>query len=83
MRPDYHQAIIDTIQYYGWQSIIYLYDSHDGELLHIHTKLYYTIPSNSLSFPCKSVPDSQTATHYIPGLFVCPFGCFVFRFHFI
>lgn len=31
MRPDYHQAIIDTIQYYGWQSIIYLYDSHDGE----------------------------------------------------
>ncbi|XP_022215306.2 glutamate receptor 1 [Drosophila obscura] len=32
MRPDYHQAIIDTIQYYGWQSIIYLYDSHDGLL---------------------------------------------------
>ncbi|EDV96485.1 glutamate receptor 1 [Drosophila grimshawi] len=32
MRPDYHQAIIDTIHYYGWQSIIYLYDSHDGLL---------------------------------------------------
>ncbi|XP_068143181.1 glutamate receptor 1 isoform X2 [Drosophila tropicalis] len=32
MRPDYHQAIIDIIQYYGWQSIIYLYDSHDGLL---------------------------------------------------
>jgi len=45
--------------------------------------IYHTIPSNSLSFPCKSVPDSQPATHYLPGLFVCPFGCFVFRFHFI
>ncbi|ALC43237.1 Glu-RI [Drosophila busckii] len=32
MRPDYHQAIIDTIQFYGWQNIIYLYDSHDGLL---------------------------------------------------
>lgn len=31
MRPDYHQAIIDTIQFYGWRKIIYLYDSHDGE----------------------------------------------------
>ncbi|KRG07831.1 uncharacterized protein Dmoj_GI25564, partial [Drosophila mojavensis] len=29
MRPDYHQAIIDTIQFYGWRKIIYLYDSHD------------------------------------------------------
>ncbi|ALC43617.1 Glu-RIB [Drosophila busckii] len=31
MRPDYHQAIIDTIQFYGWRKIIYLYDSHDGD----------------------------------------------------
>lgn len=31
MRPDYHEAIIDTIRYYGWEKIIYLYDSHDGE----------------------------------------------------
>lgn len=31
MRPDYHQAIIDTIRFYGWKKIIYLYDSHDGE----------------------------------------------------
>ncbi|KAG8291761.1 hypothetical protein J6590_053617 [Homalodisca vitripennis] len=38
MRPDYHQAIIDTVRYYGWKRIIYLYDSHDasrcGCLLH-------------------------------------------------
>lgn len=31
MRPDYHQAIIDTIRFYGWDKITYLYDSHDGE----------------------------------------------------
>lgn len=31
MRPNYHQAIIDTIRFYGWKKITYLYDSHDGE----------------------------------------------------
>ncbi|XP_025156825.1 uncharacterized protein LOC112589091 [Harpegnathos saltator] len=31
MRPDYHRAIIDTVRYYGWKKIIYLYDSHDGK----------------------------------------------------
>lgn len=31
MRPDYHQAIIDTIRHYGWHNIIYLYNSHDGK----------------------------------------------------
>jgi len=39
MRPDYHQAIIDTIQFYGWRKIIYLYDSHDGEYESMHTYL--------------------------------------------
>jgi ionotropic glutamate receptor len=34
MRPEYHQAIIDTVKYYGWPKIIYLYDSNDGKLLH-------------------------------------------------
>uniref|UniRef100_A0A904A313 Ionotropic glutamate receptor L-glutamate and glycine-binding domain-containing protein n=1 Tax=Anopheles quadriannulatus TaxID=34691 RepID=A0A904A313_ANOQN len=32
MRPDYYQAIIDTVRYYGWDRIIYMYDSHDGLL---------------------------------------------------
>lgn len=32
MRPNYHQAIIDTIRFYGWKKITYLYDSHDGLL---------------------------------------------------
>lgn len=31
MRPDYHEAIIDTIRHYQWEKIIYLYDSHDGK----------------------------------------------------
>lgn len=31
MRPDYHLAIIDTIEHYGWKDIIYMYDSHDGK----------------------------------------------------
>ncbi|CAH2103909.1 unnamed protein product [Euphydryas editha] len=30
LRPDYHKAVIDTVTYYGWKSIIYIYDSHDG-----------------------------------------------------
>uniref|UniRef100_A0A2A4ITC4 Receptor ligand binding region domain-containing protein n=1 Tax=Heliothis virescens TaxID=7102 RepID=A0A2A4ITC4_HELVI len=32
MRPDYHKAIVDTILYYGWKEIIYMYDSHDEDL---------------------------------------------------
>lgn len=31
MRPEYHQAIIDVVKFYGWKHIIYMYDSHDGE----------------------------------------------------
>ncbi|KAK9500033.1 hypothetical protein O3M35_001375 [Rhynocoris fuscipes] len=38
MRPDYHQAIIDTVKYYGWRRIIYLYDSHDGK-----NDIYYLV----------------------------------------
>lgn len=30
MRPEYHKAIIDTVKYYGWKRIIYLYDSNEG-----------------------------------------------------
>lgn len=31
LRPEYHQAILDVITYYGWKNIIYIYDSHDGK----------------------------------------------------
>lgn len=33
LRPEYHQAILDVIAYYGWKNIIYIYDSHDGKFL--------------------------------------------------
>lgn len=36
MRPEYHQAIIDTVRYYGWGRIVYLYDSNDGNVLIIN-----------------------------------------------
>jgi hypothetical protein len=42
MRPDYHQAIIDVVRYYGWRKIIYLYDSHDGK----YTSVAWSLPIN-------------------------------------
>ncbi|XP_031359007.1 glutamate receptor 1-like [Photinus pyralis] len=45
MRPEYHQAIIDTVRYYGWRSIIYLYDSNDG-LLRLQQIYQGLIPGN-------------------------------------
>lgn len=33
LRPEYHQAILDVIAYYGWKNIIYIYDSHDGKTI--------------------------------------------------
>lgn len=30
LKPDFHQAVIDVISYYGWKNIIYLYSSHEG-----------------------------------------------------
>ncbi|CAG9136026.1 unnamed protein product [Plutella xylostella] len=36
LRPDYHKGVIDTITYYGWKTVIYMYDSHDaGACLHL------------------------------------------------
>ncbi len=31
MRPMYTKAIIDTIKYYGWTEIYYLYDTDEGQ----------------------------------------------------
>lgn len=31
MRPDFHRAVIDTINHYAWKNIIYLYSSQDGK----------------------------------------------------
>ncbi|CAL8121828.1 unnamed protein product [Orchesella dallaii] len=32
LRPDLHQTILDTIEYYGWKNIIYLYGSNEALL---------------------------------------------------
>lgn len=38
MRPEYHQAIIDTVKHYGWGRIVYLYDSNDGKEINSYVK---------------------------------------------
>lgn len=43
LRPDYHRAILDTVQYYGWTNIIYMYDSHDGKYLFIFAMFNFKI----------------------------------------
>lgn len=30
IRPDLHQAMLDTIAHYGWTTIIYLYSTNEG-----------------------------------------------------
>lgn len=39
MRPEYHQAIIDTVRYYGWGRIVYLYDSNDGKMIALNSNV--------------------------------------------
>ncbi|XP_031640639.1 glutamate receptor 1-like [Contarinia nasturtii] len=53
MRPDYHKAIIDTIRYYGWKKIMYLYDSHDG-LLRLQ-QIYQGLRPGNESFQVETV----------------------------
>ncbi|KAF9799190.1 hypothetical protein SFRURICE_006450 [Spodoptera frugiperda] len=46
LRPDYHRAVIATITHYGWKSVIYIYDSHDGKL-HIHCDFLFTFQTQT------------------------------------
>lgn len=48
MRPEYHQAIIDTVRYYGWGRIVYLYDSNDGKIMVYLLLNYYLFSKNTL-----------------------------------
>ncbi|XP_021919064.1 glutamate receptor 1-like isoform X1 [Zootermopsis nevadensis] len=69
MRPDYHQAIIDVVRYYGWRKIIYLYDSHDG-LLRLQ-QIYQSLRPGKESFQVESVKRIQNiseALDYLHGL---------------
>ena len=40
LRPEYHQAVLDVVNYYGWKKIIYIYDSHDGTYINEIVYLY-------------------------------------------
>jgi len=42
LRPEYHQAVLDVVNYYGWKKIIYIYDSHDGTYINEIVYLYTT-----------------------------------------
>ncbi|XP_017305182.1 glutamate receptor 1-like [Diaphorina citri] len=66
MRPDYHQAIIDTVKYYGWKNIIYMYDSHDG-LLRLQ-QIYQSLKPGSDSFQVVTVRRIQNVSEAIDFL---------------
>ncbi|XP_055317645.1 glutamate receptor 1-like isoform X2 [Sitodiplosis mosellana] len=66
MRPDYHEAIIDTIRHYGWEKIIYLYDSHDG-LLRLQ-QIYQGLRPGNETFQVETVKRIANATNAIDFL---------------
>ncbi|XP_032785100.2 glutamate receptor 1 isoform X1 [Daphnia magna] len=69
LRPEYHQAILDVIAYYGWKNIIYIYDSHDG-LLRLQ-ELYQRIKpgsNNILIEMVRRVENSREAIQFLQTL---------------
>lgn len=69
MRPDYHKAIVDTILYYGWKEIIYMYDSHDG-LLRLQ-QLYQTMQPGRTAFKItlvKRINNASDAMEFLLAL---------------
>ncbi|KAM3969050.1 LOW QUALITY PROTEIN: glutamate receptor 1 [Aphomia sociella] len=60
MRPDYHKAIVDTILYYEWKEIIYMYDSHDG-LLRLQ-QLYQSMQPGRTAFRISMVKRINNAS---------------------
>ncbi|CAH2034712.1 unnamed protein product, partial [Iphiclides podalirius] len=69
MRPDYHKAIVDTILYYGWKEIIYVYDSHDG-LLRLQ-QLYQTMQPGRTTFRIalvKRINNASDAMEFLLAL---------------
>ncbi|XP_060809791.1 glutamate receptor 1-like [Amyelois transitella] len=66
MRPDYHRAVIDTITYYGWKNVIYIYDSHDG-LLRLQ-QLYQSLEPGNATFRISNVKRVGNATDVVEYL---------------
>uniref|UniRef100_A0A1B0GL55 Receptor ligand binding region domain-containing protein n=1 Tax=Lutzomyia longipalpis TaxID=7200 RepID=A0A1B0GL55_LUTLO len=66
MRPNYHEAIIDTIRFYGWKKIIYVYDSHDG-LLRLQ-QIYQGLQPGNQTFQVETVKRISNASEAIAFL---------------
>ncbi|XP_055686324.1 glutamate receptor 1-like isoform X1 [Lutzomyia longipalpis] len=66
MRPNYHEAIIDTIRFYGWKKIIYVYDSHDG-LLRLQ-QIYQGLQPGNQTFQVETVKRISNASEAIEFL---------------
>nr|QZH55024.1 ionotropic glutamate receptor 1 [Achelura yunnanensis] len=68
MRPDYHRAIVDTIVFYGWKEVIYMYDSHDG-LLRLQ-QLYQSMQPGHTAFRITNVKRINNVTDAMEFLLV-------------
>ncbi|XP_052121779.1 glutamate receptor 1-like [Frankliniella occidentalis] len=69
MRPEYHQAIIDVVKFYGWKHIIYMYDSHDG-LLRLQ-QIYQSLKPGPHGFQVemvKRVSNTSEAIEFLHSL---------------
>ena len=66
IRPDYHEALVDIITYYGWEKIIYVYCDFDG-LLRLQG-IYSSIPKDErgfFRFQVEMVRKVKCLKHYI------------------
>ncbi|XP_030021689.2 glutamate receptor 1 [Manduca sexta] len=66
LRPDYHRAVIDTVTFYGWKNVIYIYDSHDGLLRLQH--LYQSLQPGNATFRISNVKRVTNATDVVAFL---------------
>lgn len=74
MRPDYHQAIIDVVRFYGWKQIIYLYNSHDGKFSFWFISKVYAINLVYVKLAYKILPFPFSSSFHRDNL-VSVFKC--------
>ena len=67
MRPEYHQAIIDVVRFYGWKHIIYMYDSHDGKCTVLYTARHAAV--GEASFPRGKQEEEEVWDRSIDSIF--------------
>jgi ionotropic glutamate receptor len=72
VRPDYHEALVDLITYYGWTKIIYIYSDFDG-LLRLQ-RIFRSIPRTPSGEPrfhielVRRVSNANEAIEFLLGL---------------